>query len=261
MVMINCRWWLVSQNQEPKHGLLKLDLRARQEIKTSQSRTLMPDVVSFPQEWWRLRKERWLLLKIFEDHVKPSAAMMKSREKTRTVTLRVSHIATEIHSALCIHIFGDDFGGFYDTTRLRIKIHPPKTNMEPQIADVSMFLHGLKFSGPFSGSMCVFEGATWTTESPLDTPTTNSHCLTPALVQCFYPGGTLQLLLRSLGPRIMNHQLIMDVCWIDCLRLQEKLHQDQQAPRSFTSPNFPNQNLQRLAWSKGLAIHHCQMVP
>ena len=48
MLMINCRWWLVSQNQEPKHGLLKLDLRAHQEIKTSQSRTLMPDVCFFP---------------------------------------------------------------------------------------------------------------------------------------------------------------------------------------------------------------------
>lgn len=80
------------------------------------------------------------------NNFKPSVTMRTSRRKQpgylkfRTATLRVSHIATEIHSALCIHIFGDDFGGFYDTTRLRIKIHLQKTNMEPQncwFADVS----------------------------------------------------------------------------------------------------------------------------
>lgn len=97
-------------------------------------------------------------------------------KKTRTATLRFFHIGTEIHSALCIHIFGDDFGGFYDTTRLCTKIHLQKTNMKPQncwFADVSSKVG--EFSGPFFRfHICLFSGCVFQhkvkAQVTLDTP-------------------------------------------------------------------------------------------
>ncbi len=76
---------------------------------------------------------------------------------------------------------------------------------------------------------------------PLDTPTTNSF-ITPAFVQCFTRGETnsFKQLQTTSTPRSLeaNHQLIDGGCCALSSTSREKHQEDQQAPRSFTSPNF-----------------------